>query len=262
MAHICDTQDCLQVSATCIVGYLILFVGGHYLFWPTLFPKTYARLAKEPGKQPYFDSSCASFTNTYLAVLAVMAFMRTPDLLTSPNGYLKNTDTCRLVTLFLSWNVFDLCHLLIFQWRHNAQWMMLVHHVSAVAAWVLYLEGGYGHALSLVGLCCEFTNPCMNLRYFLDDEVFGLKKSKWYLYNGMAFVLVWLLVRILFAIPVGSYVIFNQWESLAAIPLWRRLCFAGFFGVGCLLNLSWGYKLFRGAYKVLKGKAGAQKKAA
>ena len=257
MAYVCDTQDCLSVSVICILAYLALFLGGRYIFWPALFPKTYARIASIPGAQGYFDSSCASFANAYLAVLAVLAFMRTPELLTSPNGYLKNSDTCRLVTLFLSWNVFDLCHLLIFQWRHKAQWMMLVHHVSAVAAWILYFEGGYGHALSLVGLVCEFTNPCMNLHYFLPE--FGLKESKWFFYNGIAFVIVWMLVRISFAIPVGSYVIYNQWESLAAIPLWRRLCFAGFFGVGCVLNLSWGYRLLRGAYKALKQQSAKKK---
>ena len=245
----CDGADCLQIAAISTSCYLMLFACGRFVFYPALFPETYSQMAKTPGAQGFFDSSVASTINSYLGVLAVLAFMRTPELLSSSDAYLKNQDTCRLVVLFLSWNIFDLCHLLVMQWRHEAQWAMLVHHVCAVAAWLLYLEGGYGHALSLVGLCCEFTNPCMNMRYFLVE--FGLRDSKWYFYNGLAFVFAWMLVRISFAIPVGSYLIASQWSSLASLPAWRRYCFAGFFGVGCMLNLMWGAKLFRGAYKVL-----------
>ena len=53
---------------------------------------------------------------------------------------------------------------------------MMVHHSSAIAAWSLYLSGGYGHTLNLLGIWCELTNPFMNMRYFLST--LGLKSSK------------------------------------------------------------------------------------
>merc|ERR1719160_1042605 len=103
--------------------------------------------------------------------------------------------------MFLAWISFEF----VLQLAHWGQWKesgaMLVHHVSALVAWLLYLEGGYAHALSLIGCICEYTNPFMNIRYFLLE--LQLKDSKLYVLNGMCFVLAWLLIRIAFAPGVG-----------------------------------------------------------
>ena len=81
-----------------------------------------------------------------------------------------------MAVIFLTWCAWELvCQLL-----HWGLWegggAMLVHHGSAIAAWSLYLQGGYGHALSLVGVFCEATNPFMNFRYFLST--LDLKSSR------------------------------------------------------------------------------------
>ena len=36
------------------------------------------------------------------------------------------------------------------------------------------------------------------------------------------------------------------------LPLWRCLFIPIFFGVGCCLNVLWGYRLFDGALKMLR----------
>ena len=251
----CDVSDCMATSAYTLVAYSIIFGAGRYVFSPMFFPKTYTRLGTIPGQRGYWDSSWASLMNAYMAVLAIFAVMRLPEFATSPDAFLKSTDSCRLVVIFPTWNCFDLVHML-YHWQFGAQWAMLVHHVSAVTAWALYLEGGYGHALSLVGLGCEATNPFMNIRYFLQET--GHRESKWYVYNGIAFCVAWLVVRIGFAIPAGVYLITIQWASLQALPAWRRYFFAGFFGVGASLNLMWGQRLFLGALKVLRGGGGGE----
>ena len=40
-------------------------------------------------------------------------------------------------------------------------------------------------------------------------------------------------------------------EREGASPLWRAAAFVGFYGVGIALNLTWGWKILKGAYKVL-----------
>ena len=154
-------------------------------------PKTYMRLGKEPGQQGYWDASFASTVNSFVtAGLAIRAIVRTPSLTTSevraraalafpprpPNAqvcgppvraqdlYLKTPETCQSANAFVAWVAFELCCQLYYlrQWKEGPA--MLIHHFSAIAAWTLYLQGGYGHALSLVGSICELTNPFMNMR--------------------------------------------------------------------------------------------------
>ena len=83
----------------------------------------------------------------------------------------------------------------------------------------------------------------------------GLKESPLYFYNGLAFVLSWLFVRLFTAVPAGVYLIRLHWVDVAALPLWRAIAYVGFFGVGVVLNSFWGYKLVSGAVKIVMGSA-------
>lgn len=145
-----------------------------------LIPKTYAKLGEEPGARGYWDASIASTANAYVtAGLAIYALVQNPSLMTSEDFYLKTPETCQSAIAFLAWVCFELCCQLYYlkQWKEGG--MMLVHHFSAITAWLLYLQGGYGHALSLVGSICELTNPFMNGRYFLStlEKVRGASVS-------------------------------------------------------------------------------------
>ena len=42
---------------------------------------------------------------------------------------------------------------------------MMIHHVSAVVAFSIYLQGGVGHGLTLYAVLCELTNPFLAMRY-------------------------------------------------------------------------------------------------
>ena len=247
-----DPHDLLLTSALSVAYFALAFAASRALT-PLIAPVTYARLGKTRGQCSYWDESVASAANGLMApVLAAVALWRAPSLMTSPDAFLCTPDSCRTVIYFMSWIVYDLLVMLwhIRDWPHTGA--MMVHHVSAIAAWALYLEGGYGHAINLVGLLCELTGPTMNMRYFLSEA--EMKSSTLYMVNGLAFVLVWLAVRILFAIPAGIFIIYNQHSSLLALPLWRHVCFALFFLVGCCLNCFWGQKLLVGALKILRPK--------
>ena len=218
-----------------------------------LVPKTYAKLGEKAGAQGYWDASFASAVNSYvLAGVAFVALVHNPELLTSQDLHLKTPGTCRSATAFLAWVSFELsCQMYyIRHWKDGAP--MLIHHFSAISAWLLYLQGGYGHALSLVGSICELTNPFMNLRYFLSTM--EQKESTLYVVNGLLFVFAWFAVRICFSLLCGGYIIYQQRGDIFELPLWRAAAFLGFYGVGICLNLTWGLKIFKGAYKVLAGK--------
>ena len=209
----CDPSAALATSAVCFAAYTATLVASRVIT-PLVVPNTYAKLANQPGAHGYWHSSVASALNGCVnTVLVVLAWRREPRLLWgTPDAFITNDDSCSLVVVFLTWIAFDLCQL-CYYWRHwEGRVGMLVHHVSAIAAWALYLEGGYAHAVSLVGMLCEATNPFMNLRYFFSTC--GMKESTAYLVNGAAFCLSWLLIRICYAIPMPAYLFVLQWDSL------------------------------------------------
>ena len=209
----CDPSAALATSAVCFAAYTATLVASRVIT-PLVVPNTYAKLANQPGAHGYWHSSVASSLNGCVnTVLVVLAWRREPRLLWgTPDAFITNDDSCSLVVVFLTWIAFDLCQL-CYYWRHwEGRVGMLVHHVSAIAAWALYLEGGYAHAVSLVGMLCEATNPFMNLRYFFSTC--GMKESTAYLVNGAAFCLSWLLIRICYAIPMPAYLFVLQWDSL------------------------------------------------
>ena len=106
-----------------------------------LIPKTYAKLGEEPGARGYWDASIASTANAYVtAGLAIYALVQNPSLMTSEDFYLKTPETCQSAIAFLAWVCFELCCQLYYlkQWKEGG--MMLVHHFSAITAWLLYLQ--------------------------------------------------------------------------------------------------------------------------
>ena len=254
----CDDLTVLPFAAFFSLLSFSWFILSRLLM-PYVIPKTYAKLGREPGAQGYWDASFASTANSFVtAGLAIHAFMRSPSLMTSEDLYLKTPETCVSATAFVTWVCFELCCQLYYlrQWREGPA--ILIHHVSAIAAWALYLQGGYGHALSLVGSICELTNPFMNMRYFL--ATLELRASRLYVLNGVAFVLAWLAVRVCYALAHGCLLIYRQQAMWTQLPPWRAAAFVGFYCVGAALNSFWFVKLVKGAYMVIYG--GKRKKTA
>lgn len=248
----CDART-EYATAACAISCYTIIAGLSRLLMPFVVPKTYARLAEKPGARGYWESSVAATLNgMFNPVLAVLTVYYEPAFFTSPGDsfYLKTQMSCTTVTIFTSWIFWELGMQLMHWGKWPHPWEMMIHHISALLAWGLYIEGGYAHGLNLVGLICEFTNPFANMRYFLSTM--ELKSSRLYLVNGLAFLFSWILVRLAFAIPMGSYVIWAARDTISLLPVWRAVALVGFFGIGCCLNCMWGYKLIMGAIKVLR----------
>lgn len=245
----CDHYDGLAVVACGMACYTAVWLLSSLLM-PALMPKTSSTLAKKPGEAAFWHSSSAALVNGVVnAALAVAVWQRTPSLLSGEDFFYKNDDTCRTVYLFVAWIGWELACQVLYWGLWDARNGILVHHVSALLAWGLYLEGGYGHALSLVGLFCEATNPFMSMRYFLSTA--GMKSGRLYVANGLMFCLSWLLVRIGLCLTVGWRLVYLQWDGVRTLPAWRSTLYVLFFSLGCSLNLMWGKKLLLGAYQVL-----------
>ena len=58
----------------------------------------------------------------------------------SQDLYLKTPESCVSATAFVTWVCFELCCQLYYlrQWKEGMA--ILIHHVSAIAAWALYLQ--------------------------------------------------------------------------------------------------------------------------
>ena len=211
----CEPASCARVALGTIAVYSTVLWLSRHVISPGIAPITYKRLAKQPGQQGYWDSCVASSVNGMVNTILVIATVRRePRLLSLKDANFVNDDTCFMVVLFMAWCAIDLAQVFYYRWK--GQIGTIVHHGSAFIAWGLYLEGGYGHALSLVGVFCEATNPFMNMRYFLSEA--GLKSHPAYMINGGLFCLSWLFVRLSFAIPLGTWMIASQWGSLACVP--------------------------------------------
>lgn len=237
-----------------VVAALLLFSATFALsraLSPLLFPRTYRALALQPGQRGYWDSCVTSSLHAVLCLsLAIAAIIEEPAFLTSDDLYLTSPCSCRVLAVFFAWVFFDLtCELLYWgDWPQDG-YAFLVHHMSAAICWGLFLQGGYGHALGLIGAACEVTNPLMNLRFQMASM--GWRHTRAYLLNGFAFVVLFLIVRVGFATVGGLCLFWRQRAMLVAMePRWRALAMAGFFGIGLSLQAVWAVAICRGAARM------------
>lgn len=152
----CDPTTCWTTAVGCVGFYSLVLLGSRFVFSPAIAPVTYQRLGKQPGQQGYWDSSFASTVNGVInTILVVWVVARDPRLLTLSDAFVSTDDSCKMVVLFMTWCIFDLAQVLYYYKHWEGMAATLVHHISAIVAWMLYLEGGYGHSLSLLGVFCE-----------------------------------------------------------------------------------------------------------
>jgi hypothetical protein len=99
---------------------------------------------------------------------------------------------------------------------------------------------------------CEFTTPFLHIRFFLS--AMGMKRSKWYLYNGLVFSLSFVLVRVVLMtfmmvrVFTGPQLVsIYYWPGCAPCTI-IMLCAYGFMA----LQYAWSVKVVTGALSFLK----------
>jgi hypothetical protein len=233
------------------------FFRGFYLYasgWSSrAFKRTQFYPALSTPDKNYWNASIAS--TFHACVVAYYALQR---LFFTDGGLSAWTDekafwrtdsvVTSLLPFFLGYIVADttiiLQHLSV--WKANGP--ILAHHVMAAIGFGQVLLLGYGQGYAAAGFAMEITTPFVNLRWHLDKA--GMSKgSRVYVMNGLVLVALWVLFRILFY----TYMLFGgpPVHSRPELALWQKasmlLCFYG----GWALQLFWGFKLVRGALKVL-----------
>ncbi len=252
----CTTCGMFMTIVIAAAFFAAVLVASRVLS-PLVAPQTYGALRLRHGQRGYWDASVASTVHALvICPLAAIALADEPAFLTSSDAFLRTSASCRTLAVFFAWVLLDLGSSLYYwgSWEQDG-WSVLVHHVSAVVCWALFLQGGYGHAIALIGAACEVTNPFMNMRYFLSTA--GHKRSTAYLLNGALFITSFLLVRVGFATAAGSSLLWRQRDTLRLLPTWRHVALVLFFAVGCALNWMWAHRLLSGAWAVLRAGAGA-----
>lgn len=127
---------------------------------------------------------------------------------------------------------------------------VLIHHVFS--AWM--------HYLSYTTSCCwywvigymamETTNPLMNLKSWLES--FHLENSTFYHFNMTLIIVLWIVTRVLIAIP-GYYGIYiRDYSSVMKIPLASRLTLLSGFWIMTLLNCVWFYQITKQYFSRIK----------
>ncbi|XP_048502030.1 uncharacterized protein LOC104895369 isoform X2 [Beta vulgaris subsp. vulgaris] len=125
------------------------------------------------------------------------------------------------------------------------------HHLLSMGALAYGMLTGLGQFYAYMVLLSETTTPGINLRWYLDAV--GMKKSKAYVFNGVAIFLTWLVARILLFMYV-FYHLYVHYDQIKQLPLF------GYYLVliaPCVLgglNLMWFSKITKGMIKTLATK--------
>ncbi|KAJ8751453.1 hypothetical protein K2173_016663 [Erythroxylum novogranatense] len=125
---------------------------------------------------------------------------------------------------------------------------IVLHHFLSMYSIFLSLISGQGQIYILMVLFTEATTPFVNLRWYLDAT--GQKSSKFYIYNGVALFLGWLVARIILFIFLCAHMIshFDQVKQVFPLGFYSLLVVPSALSI---MNLYWFWKIFRGMVKTL-----------
>ena len=231
---------------------IVSFFGFQLMYWTTdslnemIFP-VYRKMKR--AQKNYWRASIVSTVHaivvTYLAIQAALPHL--DQLFEDP--YIASEDMIMCSQILAGYLLSDLILVLM----HGSQWGAFVpnlfHHGFGVYCFALlcYQRSYMGYLV--VGCILEITTPFVNLRYFLSET--GMKSHWLYAVNGLIICLSWLTFRII----MYGYAVFIQVTNFRKIlgSVSPEASFALFVstGIGYVLQLFWGYKIFNGAYKLL-----------
>ncbi|XP_010680152.2 uncharacterized protein LOC104895369 isoform X1 [Beta vulgaris subsp. vulgaris] len=232
---------------TCRIVYNLsqLISGICFKHYPTL-PKM---------KQVEWDNRAIStlhaiFITALSIYLAFWSDLFSDDLQRGPVLYRSSASSSFVLGVSVGYFLSDLA--MIF-WFYPALGGMeyVFHHLLSMGALAYGMLTGLGQFYAYMVLLSETTTPGINLRWYLDAV--GMKKSKAYVFNGVAIFLTWLVARILLFMYV-FYHLYVHYDQIKQLPLF------GYYLVliaPCVLgglNLMWFSKITKGMIKTLATK--------
>ncbi len=127
-------------------------------------------------------------------------------------------------------------------------WIMVLHHIVAMLSFLVAYNNKFQRFAIPVALT-EITSPSVQLRYFL--YVSDMTDTTLYVVNGAVMVILWMWLRV-YNLGECWLVLWNNWEQVApdiVNPFDTKVIIVSFV-LGYAMQLFWGYKILKGAWKL------------
>ncbi|KAI4307750.1 hypothetical protein L6164_030902 [Bauhinia variegata] len=191
-----------------------------------------------------FHALFVSFASLYFLILSDLFNEDSNDeLVINRSSTLSNTVLGFSIGYFLS----DLAMIL---WHFPVLGGLeyVLHHGLSMFSIIQSLLSGQGQIYILMVLFSESTTPFVNLRWYLD--IAGLKSSIFYVANGIALFLGWLIARIFLFIFffIHMWLHFDQVKEIFPLGFYSLLVISPILAI---LNAFWFWKIAKGLVKTL-----------
>lgn len=242
-----QTLQIASISAG--VCFFIYFIS-HYIFNHLLFTKTYQKLSNA-GKKEWNERTLSTIHAIISTGLVFYCYYKTWPL--PWTNLFDHHEYLYVFTLSLSagYMLADFFLTIYVGDEQSGLFLALLHHTIGFIAFAEASVAAGSQCIVLFYVATEASTPFVNLRWMLHEA--GLKDHSVYLFNGLAMMLVFFLIRIL-PLPFIYYQFYNQLNQLMAQSF--PVIFSTFFLTTLIntLNLFWFNKMIQGALKAFGGK--------
>uniref|UniRef100_A0A7S3YPV9 TLC domain-containing protein n=1 Tax=Lotharella globosa TaxID=91324 RepID=A0A7S3YPV9_9EUKA len=228
------------------------------LFWTSHYAsenlsRTYNKL--DPAIQSYWCASAIS--SLHGAVISYWGFAAasTAGLWTTDDFFKTTSQTTGCCNVLVGYLCSDLALSLYYGGRWPGNTANIIHHITAILAFIQMSAWGFGHSLGMMIIVLETTTPFVNQRWFFEKTGMKVTHPALYVANGLAMVILWFLLRILLVGWVGIRLIAVR-EQVASMAWPQVLTVVCTYAVGYGLQFFWFYKILRGAIKALSKVSG------
>lgn len=250
-----ETQNVSLWDGT-MLGWVAVFHGSYWLCRATagkLF-KTYSTMGEE--KQGYWCSSMvSSFHASLITALSARALWNDARLRHGTEFFYSTPESLQAARIFYAYICSDLVLTLYYRSRWSGWLENLVHHITILATWSVFINTKSGQYFACIAQICELTTPFVNQRWFLHEA--GLKSSQTYVVNGLLMLVLWFVTRVGLYSFCG-YKMYLTLPQLRTLGLGPTVTVVFSYLAGLTLQYFWFYKILRGGLKGLRAKKKAE----
>ena len=235
-------KESFPYAAACFTIFCISMV---------LSPRLFDGCAKLKWTGQVYWSTCvvSAINGMYLGYYTLTAGFES-GLFQSTNLHLHTAETSLAVAILFGFIAQDFIPMILqLRGGNNDAWLMVVHHIAVLLSALVCYNNKYQRIAIPVALT-EITSPSVQLRYFL--YVSDMTDTTLYAVNGVVMVIMWMWIRV-YILGKCWPVLWNNWEQAApdiVNPFDTKVIIVSFV-IGYAMQLFWGYKILKGAFKML-----------
>ncbi|KAM3924293.1 TLC domain-containing protein 4-like [Leptodactylus fuscus] len=247
-------EDSVFISYCVVAGSFLFFQFLFSIVSPRISPnlsKSYKKLSY--GKQLEWDSSIVSTVYSLIVGTFCIYILVYDDAVNADPIWGDPFQVKMNVAITCGFLVYDLLFLARF-WKEMRDPYMVCHHFAVIYAYGYVLNRGVLPYFANFRLICEFSTPFVNIRWFFD-AINMPRSSKLFMFNSLAIVVVFFIVRIA-VIPSYYSQVFATFgtEGYIRLGIGPQVAWIVSCVILDILNLLWMYDLMCGFYSVVKSK--------